>query len=363
VIRQTRAWRSTRRACWPPRVGAWPGSSAIGRGGCATVRGGAAVAVDRPDGRAAVWGGQHHRAAPERRGRRVGARVGARGTPPGPPRPRPRRTAAARRPSPPPRDDWRSGPIAPRGSPSRSVSWRARRSPALADPDARPIRKGKLGRPTEFGSVVQLAEVTEHTRSGARGPLLPASSRVGAGNESELLAATVAEIDRLKRRPRELAFEGGFEPPVTNRIVDGRAAVFIAGRQQPGSRRSAEDWPANRVGCEGRILRLKHRYGWPAAASKATTEPEPGSARRSSPTTSTPSPSAPPDIIPTGPNPATQPRPKRPRPPRRGRFTQPSSSGASSWRLGTSDHGQGKWRACPGHKGPGARVDSAPARV
>jgi IS5 family transposase len=38
---------------------------------------------------------------------------------------------------------------------------------SLADPDARPIRKGKLGKPTEFGYVNQLAEVTENTRRGA----------------------------------------------------------------------------------------------------------------------------------------------------------------------------------------------------
>jgi transposase, IS5 family len=132
---------------------------------------------------------------------------------------------------------------------------------SLADPDARPIRKGKLGKPTEFGYVVQLAEVTEHTRRGARGLILPASSQIGARNESELLPVTMAEIDLLARQPRELAFDGGFEPPVTNRIVDRRAAVFIAGRQQPDSRRSRRRLARYRVGCEGRISHLKRRYG------------------------------------------------------------------------------------------------------
>jgi transposase, IS5 family len=40
---------------------------------------------------------------------------------------------------------------------------------SLADPDARPIRKGKLGKPNEFGYVAQLAEVTANTQRGARG--------------------------------------------------------------------------------------------------------------------------------------------------------------------------------------------------
>src|ERR1039458_10444920 len=47
---------------------------------------------------------------------------------------------------------------------------------SLSDPDARPIRKGKLGKPNEFGYVTQLAEVTENTKRGARGLILPAST-------------------------------------------------------------------------------------------------------------------------------------------------------------------------------------------
>ncbi len=42
---------------------------------------------------------------------------------------------------------------------------------SLSDPDARPIRKGKLGRPTEFGFVVQICEVTENTRRGCASPV------------------------------------------------------------------------------------------------------------------------------------------------------------------------------------------------
>ena len=39
---------------------------------------------------------------------------------------------------------------------------------SLCDRDARPIRKGKLGKPNEFGYVNQLCEVTENTKRGAR---------------------------------------------------------------------------------------------------------------------------------------------------------------------------------------------------
>ena len=50
---------------------------------------------------------------------------------------------------------------------------------SLWDPDARPIRKGKLGRPTEFGYVDQLCEITANTKRGARGFILPPKTNSG----------------------------------------------------------------------------------------------------------------------------------------------------------------------------------------
>ena len=55
---------------------------------------------------------------------------------------------------------------------------------SLSDPDARPIRRGKLGKPNEFGYVTQLAEVTENTKRGARGLILPASTAPGNPQEN-----------------------------------------------------------------------------------------------------------------------------------------------------------------------------------
>ena len=131
---------------------------------------------------------------------------------------------------------------------------------SLADPDARPIRKGKLGKPCEFGYVFQLAELTPNTRRGARGLLLPPASLVGAPHENELLPATVAELSRLRLRPREVALDGGFSTAAANSAFEG-STVFIAGRQQPSSRRSRKRMARYRVGCEARISHLKRRYG------------------------------------------------------------------------------------------------------
>jgi transposase, IS5 family len=133
---------------------------------------------------------------------------------------------------------------------------------SLADPDARPIRKGKLGKPNEFGYVTQLAEVTEHTRRGARGLILPASTAPGNPGENALLPDTVAELKRLGISPREV-LDGGFTPGPTNSSLADLAPerLFISGRQQPGSRRTQRRLQRYRTGAEGRISHLKRRYG------------------------------------------------------------------------------------------------------
>jgi transposase, IS5 family len=134
---------------------------------------------------------------------------------------------------------------------------------SLFDPDARPIRKGKLGRPTEFGFVSQLAEVTENTKTGARGLIVPASTKLGNPSETTLLPGTVAELARLGISPKEIALDGGFQPGPTNTAFAALApkTVFIAGRQQPGSTRTQRRLRRYRTGEEGRISHLKRRYG------------------------------------------------------------------------------------------------------
>jgi transposase, IS5 family len=134
---------------------------------------------------------------------------------------------------------------------------------SLADPDARPIRKGKLGKPNEFGYVVQVAEVTANTRRGARGYVLPVASAPGNPGENRLLPQTVAELDRLGLGPREVALDGGFVPGPTTQTLAGLAPTrtFISGRAEPGSRRTRKRLARYRTGCEGRISHLKRGYG------------------------------------------------------------------------------------------------------
>jgi IS5 family transposase len=134
---------------------------------------------------------------------------------------------------------------------------------SLSDPDARSIRKGKLGKPTEFGYVAQIAEVTPNTKRGARGLILPAASLPGNPVENTLLLHTIAELDRLGLTPKEVALDGGFTLTATNEALSDLAPerLFIAGRQQPGSRRTQRRLQRYRTGAEGRISHLKRGYG------------------------------------------------------------------------------------------------------
>jgi transposase, IS5 family len=134
---------------------------------------------------------------------------------------------------------------------------------SLFDPDARPIRKGKIGKPNEFGFVSQLAEVTENTKPGARGVILPTSTQVGNPGEDTLLPGTVSELQRLGIKVREAAFDGGFNTgPTNSALADLQPkTVFIAGRQESASKRTTRRLRRYRTGEEGRISHLKRRYG------------------------------------------------------------------------------------------------------
>ena len=75
-----------------------------------------------------------------------------------------------------------------------------------------------------------------------------------------MLPATVAELARLRLKPREVALDGGFPTEAATHALPD-SAVFISCRQQPASRRSRKRLAGYRVGYEGRISHLKRGYG------------------------------------------------------------------------------------------------------
>jgi len=127
---------------------------------------------------------------------------------------------------------------------------------SLFDPDARPVRRGKLAKPNEFGDVVQLTEITANTRRGARGLLLPPKLAAGSTHENTLLPATAAELDQVRITLREAAVDAGFPRARTEQALAqaGGPEVLIAGDPaNAGSRRTRRRLARYRVGCEARI--------------------------------------------------------------------------------------------------------------
>jgi IS5 family transposase len=133
---------------------------------------------------------------------------------------------------------------------------------SLWDPDARPIRKGKLGKPNEFGYVDQLCEITPNTKPGARGFILPPTSQIGNPAENTLLPDTASELRNLNITLREAMVDGGFTTTETNTALEDLAdEIYIAGRQETGSQRTRRRRRRYRTGAEGRISHLKRGYG------------------------------------------------------------------------------------------------------
>ena len=110
---------------------------------------------------------------------------------------------------------------------------------------------------------MQYAEVTPHTRRGARGLLLPPTVAIGNPQEKTLLPETVAELVALELKPTEAVFDAGFPLRSTRSVMEPLGStVFIAGSSQnQGSRRTKKRLASHRVGCEGRIAHVKREYG------------------------------------------------------------------------------------------------------
>jgi hypothetical protein len=165
--------------------------------------------------------------------------------------------------------------------------------------------------------VTQLAEVTENTRRGARGLILPAVTAPGNPGENALLPDSVAEMERLGLRPREVAVDGAFMLGPTNTSADDLEPerVFIPARQQPGSDAPNAACSATAPEPRDESATSNAATGWTAAARRARTASRSGPAGRASPTTSTRSSSGPAERLPTAPTRATRPLTRTAAPP------------------------------------------------
>jgi hypothetical protein len=178
----------------------------------------------------------------------------------------------------------------PRGEPIED------RRVSIVDPDARPLRTRKQGRPSELGDVEQLAEVTPHTKRGARGFILPPASAPGNPGENELLPQTVAELQRLGLAPSEVALDGGFQRRRQARRRSPRlrpSAPSSLGAPRPARNAPGDGSPAIESAPRAGPRTRNAATACAAAARKAARASAPGRAGPCSPPTSRPTPCTP----------------------------------------------------------------------
>jgi IS5 family transposase len=149
----------------------------------------------------------------------------------------------------------------------------ATRRVSLHDGEARPIAKGRLGKPVEFGYKAQVVDNDD-------GVVLDHSLQQGNPPDAPQLAPAVERvIKRTGRRPRTVTADRGYgEASVEDALRGlGVRTVVIPRKGKPGKARQAEEHrPAFRTtvrwrtGCEGRISTLKRGYGWDRARLDGT---------------------------------------------------------------------------------------------
>jgi IS5 family transposase len=135
---------------------------------------------------------------------------------------------------------------------------------SLADPDARPIRKGKPQRPTEFGYTVLLGECE-------RGFIAVHHTHKGNPGDAAQLVPAVTEVTALTGRPPgTVVGDRGFGTAANDMALAalGVERIGVARKGTPGKARAAvertrrfkrmRNW---RVGIEARISHLKRSFG------------------------------------------------------------------------------------------------------
>jgi transposase, IS5 family len=113
----------------------------------------------------------------------------------------------------------------------------ATRLVSLHDPDARPIRKGRIGKPVEFGYKAQLADNDD-------GIILDYDLRAGNPPDAPQLAPAISRIARRAgRTPRSVTADRGYGEPATERDLQalGTRTVAIPRKgRPPAARRTLE---------------------------------------------------------------------------------------------------------------------------
>jgi IS5 family transposase len=141
----------------------------------------------------------------------------------------------------------------------------ATRLVSLHDPDARPIKKGRLGKPVEFGYKAQVVD-------NSQGIVLDYEVMVGNPADAPLLAPAIARIKALVGKALRAVTadrsygEAGVDAEVAalgvKTVVIPRKGKPSAVRREIEHARGFRNLVKWRTGSEGRISYLKHGGGW-----------------------------------------------------------------------------------------------------
>ena len=136
---------------------------------------------------------------------------------------------------------------------------------SLHDVDARPIAKGRLGKPVEFGYKGQIVDNDD-------GVVVDHQMHAGNPADAPQLAPAIQRIRaRSGRAPRTVTADRGYGEAATDQALTelGVRTVVIPRKGRPGAarqhvekRRAFRRTIKWRTGCEGRISTLKRGYGW-----------------------------------------------------------------------------------------------------
>ncbi len=141
----------------------------------------------------------------------------------------------------------------------------ATRVVSLHDPDARPIAKGRLGKPIEFGYKAQVVDNSDG---------VVVDYVVGKGNppDAPMLAPAIERIaQRAGRVPRAVTADRGYGEAGVERDLEalGVKHIAIPRKGRPGAARQQQQRARRfvrlvkwRTGSEARISCLKRDYGW-----------------------------------------------------------------------------------------------------
>ncbi len=141
----------------------------------------------------------------------------------------------------------------------------ANRVVSLHDVDARPIRKGRLGKPVEFGYKAQIVD-------NADGVILDHNVEVGNPADAPQLIPAITRITtRTGHTPRVVTADRGYGQALVERDLHdlGVRSVAIPRMSKPSAarrefehRRAFREKVKWRTGSEGRINHMKRSYSW-----------------------------------------------------------------------------------------------------